>query len=364
MKSVVKKGLSSPFGLTRDGVEAQIYTLGNETGFIADITDYGATLVRLFVPDRHGRCEDVVLGYDHADCYAGQPFFLGGTIGRYGNRIAGGRFTLDGTVHQLSLNNGPAEARCHLHGGLVGFHHRPWNAELRHDAGGSALRLTLRSPDGEEGYPGNLDVAVTYSVPARRNELRIDYEATTDRATPFNPTNHAYWNLRGDAPGDVLGHVLKIAASAYTPVNAALIPRGHHAPVTGTPFDFRAPRPLGECLNAPDKQLRLTGGYDHNYVLDTGGGVFALAARVHEPVSGRVLEVLTTEPGLQLYSGNFLDGSWPGKSGRIHAKHAGFCLETQHFPDSPNQPAFPSTILRPGDVFRSTTIYRFGVAAR
>jgi aldose 1-epimerase len=272
------------------------------------------------------------------------------------------------------------------------------------------FRLTLRSPDGEEGYPGNLDVTVTYSVPADRNELRIDYEATTDRATPFNPTNHAYWNLRGEAGGDVLGHVLQIEASAYTPINAALIPRGHHAPVgsspdvapadpcrgiAGTPFDFRTPHALGARLAADHEQLHLAGGYDHNYVLGagtaqsraespesrvitsgaaidsaSGSRLSTLDSRLHgpaatvlEPESGRVMEVLTTEPGLQLYSGNFLDGSWPGKGGRIHGKHAGFCLETQHFPDSPNQPAFPSTILRPGQVFRSTTIYRFATVA-
>lgn len=353
----------APFGLTRDGAVARIFSLGSETGFRADITDYGATLVRLFAPDRRGRTGDVVLGFNRADDYAGHPFFLGGTIGRYGNRIAGGRFPLDGTVHQLSLNNGPANARCQLHGGLVGFHHRPWIAELREDDRGSVLRLTFRSLEGEEGYPGNLDVTVTYSVLTGRNELRLDTEAITDRATPFNPTNHAYWNLRGDAAGDVLGHVLKIEASAYTPVDAALIPRGRHAPVAGTPFDFRSPRAIGERLTSPDEQLEIAGGYDHNYVLDAGGGALALAATVLEPDSGRVMEVLTTEPGLQLYSGNFLDGSWPGKGGRIHAKHAGFCLETQHFPDSPNQPAFPSTILRPGQVFRSTTIYRFGTTA-
>jgi aldose 1-epimerase len=351
-----------PFGQTRDGFAARIFSLGNASGFRADITDYGATLVRLYVPDRRGQLGDVVLGFDRADDYARHPFFLGGTIGRYGNRIAGGRFTLDGTVHQLSLNHGPVEARCHLHGGLVGFHNRPWVAELREDAVGAVLRLTLRSLAGEEGYPGNLDTMVTYSVPAGRNELRIDYEAATDRATPFNPTNHAYWNLRGEAPGDVLGHVLKIEAAAYTPVNAALIPHGHHAPVAGTPFDFCRPRPMGERLAAVDEQLRLAGGYDHNYVLDAGGGALAPAATVLEPDSGRVMEVLTTEPGLQLYSGNFLDGSWPGKGGRIHGQRTGFCLETQHFPDSPNQPAFPSTILRPGQIFRSTTIYRFGTA--
>jgi aldose 1-epimerase len=354
--------ISIPFGCAPDGTPARLFSLGNASGFRAEISDFGATLVRLFAPDRHGRFGDVVLGFDRADDYARHPFFLGGTIGRYGNRIAGGRFTLDGTVHQLSLNNGPAEARCHLHGGLLGFHHRPWATELREDADGSMVRLTLRSPDGEEGYPGNLDVTVACSVPAGRNELRIDYEATTDRATPFNPTNHAYWNLRGEMPGDVLDHVLKIEASDFTPVDAALIPRGRHTPVTGTPFDFRLPHTMGERLAAPDEQLCLAGGYDHNYVLDAGGGALASAATVLEPDSGRVMEVLTTEPGLQLYSGNFLDGSWPGKGGRIHGKHAGLCLETQHFPDSPNQPAFPSAILRPGQVFRSTTIYRWGIA--
>lgn len=351
-----------PFGCAPDGTPARLFSLANAFGFRADIADYGATLVRLFTPDRHGGFGDVVLGFDRADDYAAHPFFLGGTIGRYGNRIAGGRFTLDGITHQLSLNNGPADARCHLHGGPGGFQHRLWVAEAREDPRGVSLRLTYRSPDGEEGYPGNLDTTVAYTVPADRNELRIDYEARTDRATPVNLTHHSYFNLGGETARDVLDHRLQIEGGHFTPVDAALIPRGDHAPVAGSPLDFRTPRPIGERLADPDEQLRLAGGYDHNYVLDAAGGALAPAATVLEPDSGRVMEVLTTEPGLQFYSGNFLDGSWPGKGGRIHAKHAGFCLETQHFPDSPNQPAFPPTILRPGQVFRSTTIYRFGTA--
>ncbi|MEN9663168.1 MAG: Aldose 1-epimerase precursor [Verrucomicrobiota bacterium] len=355
--------ISASFGRTCDGSEARIFSLRNASGFRAEITDFGAALVRLMAPDRHGRLGDVVLGFDRVSDYAGHPFFLGATVGRYANRIAGGRFALDGVTHQLSLNNGAADARCHLHGGPGGFQHRLWVAETREDPRGVSLRLTCRSPDGEEGYPGSLDTTVAYTVPADRNELRLDYEARTDRATPVNLTHHSYFNLGGETARDVLDHRLQIAAGRFTPINAALIPRGPHLPVAETPFDFRAPRSIGEGIAADDEQLRLAGGYDHNYALDAGGGGLALAATVLEPDSGRVMEVLTTEPGLQLYSGNFLDGSWPGKGGRIHAKHAGFCLETQHFPDSPNQPTFPSTILRPGQVFRSTTIYRFGTAA-
>jgi aldose 1-epimerase len=346
---------SAPFGATPRGF-ARRFTLENAAGLRAELTDYGAALVSLRSPDRHGRPGDVVLGFDSAAEYAGHPFFLGATVGRFANRIAGGRFCLDGTTHQLGLNDGPPAARGHLHGGAQGFHTRLWEAEAVEVVAGTACRFRRRSPDGEEGYPGNLEVAVTYALAADTNDLRLDYEATTDRATPINLTHHSYFNLRGS--GDVLGHRLRIQADRITPVGPALLPLGGFAAVAGTPFDFTAPRAIGERLHADDRQLRVAGGYDHNFVLTGRCAAPTAAAWLHDPASGRTLEVLTTEPGLQFYSGNFLDGSWPGKGGRPHGKHAGLCLEPQHFPDSPNRPDFPVTILRPGQIFRSTTIYR------
>ena len=346
-----------PFGATPRGF-ARCFTLENAAGLRAVLTNYGAALVGLVAPDRRGRPGDVVLGFDAAEDYAGHPFFFGATIGRFANRIAGGRFTLDGAVHQLTLNDGPSYARGQLHGGAQGFHTRLWQAEPVAGADGRALRFRRRSPAGEEGFPGNLEVAVTYSLAAEANDLRLDYEATTDRPTPINLTHHSYFNLRGT--GDVLGHALQIRAESFLPVGPALLPAGAPAQVAGTAFDFTTPRVIGERLGADDPQLRLAGGYDHNFALTSGGGSLASAALLHEPESGRTLEVFTTEPGLQFYSGNFLDGSWPGKGGRHHGRHAGLCLEPQHFPDTPNRPEFPPAILRPGEVFRSTTIYRLG----
>jgi aldose 1-epimerase len=347
--------ISVPFGATPAG-PARRFTLENAAGLRAELTDYGAALLSLVVPDRQGRPGDVVLGFDSAEAYAGHPFFLGATVGRFANRIACGRFTLDGVAHQLTLNDGPPQARGQLHGGAQGFHTRLWQAEEVPGAVGPALRFRRLSPDGEEGFPGNLEVTVTYSLAPDANDLRLDYQAATDRATPVNLTHHSYFNLRGD--GDVLDHRLRIDAEQFTPVGPGLLPLAGLTPVAGTPFDFTAPRAIGERLRADDPQLRLAGGYDHNYVLRNRGGPLAAAAGLHDPETGRTLEVLTTEPGLQFYSGNFLDGTWPGKGGRHHGRHAGLCLEPQHFPDSPNRPDFPSTILRPGRTFRSTSLYR------
>jgi aldose 1-epimerase len=352
---------SAPFGATPRGI-ARRFTLENAAGLRAELTDYGAALVSLLAPDRDGRPGDVVLGFDSAEEYAGHPFFFGATVGRFANRIAGGRFVLDGEVRQLTLNDGPPQARGQLHGGAQGFHTRIWQAEEVPGAPGAAVRFRRRSPEGEEGYPGNLEVAVTYTLAPDTNDLRLDYEATTDRATPINLTHHSYFNLRGS--GDVLGHRLRIDADRFTPVGPALLPLPGLAPVAGTPFDFSTPRAIGERLQDDNDQLRVAGGYDHNFVLRNRGDAPTPAAWLHDPDSGRTLEVLTTEPGLQFYSGNFLDGSWPGKGGRVHGRHAGLCLEPQHYPDSPNRADFPPVILRPGAVFRSTTVFRLGTDRR
>ena len=350
-----------PFGQTPAGRTAQLFTLQNAAGFRADIADYGGTIVRLFAPDRAGKFDDITLGFESVGDYIAHSPYFGALIGRFGNRIAHGRFTLDGQTHELPINNRPGGIGSHLHGG-DGYDKVFWQAEPFASADGPALRLTYLSRDGEQGYPGNLAVTVVYTLTAQ-NELRMDYSATTDRATPVNLTNHAYFNLAGDGSGDILGHELMVHASRYTPVDAGLIPTGELAPVAGTPFDFRTPRLVGERINSPDLQLIHAGGYDHNFVLDRADGgnatPLSLAATVHEPRSGRVLEVLTTEPGVQFYSGNFLDGSVPGKNGHRYPHRNGFCLETQHFPDSPNRPSFPSTILRPGETYRTTTVYRF-----
>jgi aldose 1-epimerase len=340
-----------PYGKTPRGETVELFTLTNQHGLQAAITNYGGIVVSLLVPDRHARLADVVLGFDSLDGYlAGHPYF-GAIIGRYGNRIANARFTLDGITYSLAANNGPH----HLHGGIRGFDKAVWNVVT---ASRNLLRLSHLSPDGDEGYPGALRVEVTYTLtPA--NELRIDYVATTDKPTVVNLTNHSYFNLAGQGRTDVLLHQVKFHADYFTPVGAGLIPTGELRPVRGTPFDFTTFRTIGERINAPDEQIRFGGGYDHNFVLRSRGGSLALAAEVYEPTSGRVMEVLTTEPGMQFYTGNFLDGSIRGKSGKPYGKRAAFCLETQHFPDSPNQPSFPSTVLRPGQQFQSTTVYRF-----
>lgn len=354
--------MTKSFGQTPEGTTAQLHTLENASGFRVDITDYGATVVNLLVPDRHGHLADVVLGFDSVEGYIKDSPYFGATIGRCGNRIAHGRFQLDGKSYTLDTNNTPGGIPCHLHGGVRGFHTVLWRAERLSAVDGNALRLSYRSADGEEGYPGNLDVTVTFTV-TRDNALRIEYQATTDAPTIVNLTNHSYFNLAGEGVDHVLGHILSLNASAYTPVNAGLIPTGEIAPVADTPFDFTAPHTFGERIELPNEQLRFAGGYDHNFVLDrpAGSDALALAATVLEPQSGRLMEVFTTEPGLQFYSGNFLAGAFAGKHGHVYPKRGGFCLETQHFPDSPNQPSFPSVVLRPGATLRSTTVYRFSI---
>jgi aldose 1-epimerase len=344
----------SDFGKTADGTPVDLYVLTNSRGVSAKITNYGAILTELHVPDRDGKSANVVLGFDNLKSYlAGHPFF-GATVGRVANRIAKGKFTLDGKEHKLAVNNGPNA----LHGGLKGFDKAVWKAEQINAADGVAVKLTHRSPDGDEGYPGNLDVSVTYTL-TNANELKIDYTATTDKATPVNLTNHSYFNLAGPASGDVLGHELMLAADQYTPADETLIPTGKIEPVKGTPLDFTTPTKIGARI---DQFKGSTGGYDHNYVLRGGEGKGPwLAARVHEPKTGRVMEMLTTEPGVQLYTANFLDGKLKGTDGVVYKKHQGFCLEAQHYPDSVNQPAFPSVILRPGKTYTQTTVHRFSV---
>ena len=350
--------MSSYFGTLPDGRSAQLHSLENAHGFRAEISDYGGTVVRLFARDRKGNRADVVLGFDSVEGYLAHSPYFGCLIGRFGNRIAGGTFSLGGRRFALAKNNTPGGIACHLHGGLKGFDKVLWQAEPFAAADGPGLRLRYHSAEGEEGYPGNLDVTVTYVVTAD-DALRIDYTATTDQPTPVNPTNHSYFNLAGEGTGDVLGHALTLNARTCTPVTAGLIPTGEIAPVAGTPLDFTAPHTIGERIAVPNEQLRFAGGYDHNFVLNRSGDGLVLAATAFEPQSGRLLEVHTTEPGIQFYSGNFLDGSFAGKNGHVYRHRHGFCLETQHFPDSPNQPNFPSTILQPGATFRSTTIYRF-----
>ena len=348
------------FGTTRRGESVSLYTLKNPHGMELTVTNYGGIIVSLRVPDRGGKLDDVVLGYDSlADYERSSPYF-GAIIGRYGNRIARGRFTLDGRAYTLATNNGPN----HLHGGVRGFDKVVWEAAPFERRGGDSVGLVFRhtSPDGDEGYPGTLRATVTYTLTGK-NELIFDYHATTDRATPVNLTQHSYFNLAGDGKGDILGHVVTINADRFTPVDSTLIPTGEIRSVAGTPFDFRTPTPIGARIEQNDQQLRYGPGYDHNFVLNKSGkqGEPTLAARVLEPTSGRVMEIYTTEPGLQFYSGNFLDGTLRGKKGVVYKHRYGFAMETQHFPDSPNKPAFPSTILRPGEEYRSRTIYRFGV---
>ena len=331
-----------------------VHSLHNDHGLDLRVANRGGIILSLKVPDRDGRLDDVVLGYDAEGDYTDDPSYFGAIIGRFANRIAHSRFTLDGREYELTANQPPH----HLHGGEQGFAAAIWAVEPVLDDEGPGLQLHYTSPHGEEGYPGTLEVGVRYTV-TDANELVVTYTATTDRTTPLNLTQHSYFNLAGHDAGDVLGHVVTIPADRFTPVDDDLIPMGELRDVAGTPLDFTEPTPLGARIRAPDEQLERCGGYDHNYVLSgSGDGRLRLAARVYEPGSGRVLEVRTTEPGLQLYSGNHLDGV-AGKHGAVYGRHAGLALETQHFPDSPNQPTFPSTILRPDETFRSRTVYRF-----
>jgi len=336
----------SSFGKLPDGTVVSLYTLTNANGLVAKVTNYGTIITELHVPDRQGKLGDVVLGFDDFAPYLKEHPFFGATVGRVANRIARGRFTLNGRTYTLAVNNVPN----HLHGGLKGFDKKLWKAET---LAGAAVRFSYTSPDGEEGYPGTLSVTVTMTL-TDANELRLDYAATTDKPTPVNLTNHSFFNLAGT--GNALGHELMIAADHYTPTNNALIPTGEIKPVKGTPLDFTTLQPIGARLaqlhNDPI-------GYDTNYVLNSGGKSLALAARVCEPGSGRVMEVHTTQPGVQLYTANFLDGSLTGKRGVAYQRHDALCLETQHFPDSVNHPVFPSVILRPGEAYHQTTIFKF-----
>lgn len=346
--------IERPFGTMPDGRDVDLYMLTNENGMQASVTTYGGIVTALTAPDRHGGFTDVVLGFDAFEGYlAGHPYF-GAIIGRYCNRIGNGTFDLDGRTYTLARNNDGH----HLHGGVTGFDKALWLAAPGVTDAGPRLQMTYVSQDGEEGYPGRLEVVVSYTL-TNDNELRIDSRATTDRPTHVNLTNHSYFNLAGPGGGDILNHIVTINAERFTPVDAGLIPTGELRHVAGTPMDFRSPVAIGARIDDDDQQLRFGHGYDHNWILNMAGMALSFAARVSEPTTGRVMEVLTTEPGVQFYSGNFLDGSLTGKADTVFRRRCAFCLETQHFPDSPNRPEFPTTILRPGDVYRTTTIYRF-----
>ena len=342
------------FGTTGDGTGVDVFTLRNTSGVEMRAITYGGIITSLKVPDRLGAMGDIFLCFDSLDGYLkGHPFF-GAIAGRYGNRIGKGRFTLDGKTYALATNNGPN----HLHGGVRGFDKFVWQAEPM--SGRTGVIFSRTSADGEEGYPGTLSVRVSYEL-TDRNELIVDYHATTDKATPVNLTQHSYFNLAGDGAGDILQHRMLINADRYTPVDATLIPTGELAPVKGTPFDFTTATAIGARIGDSHPQLKNGQGYDHNWVLNRSGDDLSLAARVVEPSTGRTLEVSTTEPGVQFYTGNFLDGKLTGKGGHVYQRRNGFCLETQHFPDSPNKPNFPSSIVKPGQEYSSKTVFTFGV---
>ena len=328
--------------------------LTNSKGMSVTILTRGAVVQSIKVPDRAGHVADVVLGFDTPQGYLATNPYFGAIVGRYGNRIAKGRFSLDGKEYKLAVNDGENS----LHGGLKGFDKVIWNARRIDTADGAAEEMTYLSKDGEEGYPGNLTVKVTYTVTGN-NELKIDYDLTTDQDTVVNVTNHSYFNLSGQGEGDILGDELTLNADRYTPVDKGLIPTGELASVDKTPLDFRKPTPIGTRINDDFPQLKLAHGYDHNFVINRSGPGLTLAARVHDPKTGRVMEVLTTEPGVQFYTGNFLDGTIHGKGGKTYPIHAALCLETQHFPDSPNHPDFPTATLKAGARYQSTTVYRF-----
>lgn len=343
----------SPFGTLPDGTAIELFTLTNASGMEVRVITYGGIVTAIKVADRNGKLDDVVLGYDSLEGYVKNPAYLGALIGRYANRIGKAQFTLDGRTYQLAANNDGNT----LHGGIKGFDKAVWQAESFEKPGQAGIVLTHTSPDGDEGYPGTLAVRVTYTL-TDTNELSFDYSATTDKPTVLNLTYHGYFNLAGAGSGDVLGHLMRINADRYTPVDATLIPLGELAAVTGTPLDFRNLTTIGARIDADHPQIKLGAGYDHNFVINRQGNELASAARVEEPKSGRVLEVHTTEPGVQFYSANHLNG-FTGKAGHVYDKRNAFCLETQHYPDSPNKSAFPTTTLRPGEVFHSRTVYAF-----
>lgn len=353
MRGTIKK---ESFGKTTGGEQIDLYRLTNKKGMEVSITNFGATVVTLKVPDRAGKAADIVLGYDTLEGYENGSSYFGATVGRYGNRIGGGKFSIDGKTYSLPKNNGENT----LHGGIVGFNKRVWKAREIAAPGGESLEMSYLSADGEEGFPGNLSVKIVFTLPAERNELKIDYTATTDKDTVLNLTNHSYFNLGGEGNGDILDHVVTLHAKQFTPVDKTLIPTGELKNVAGTPLDFNSSTAIGKRINQSDEQLVFGKGYDHNWVLVRAGGGngLSIAAEAYDPKSGRKLEVLTTEPGVQFYSGNFLDGA-KGKGGKPYPQRAAFCLETQHFPDSPNHPNFPSTLLKPNAVFRSQTVFRF-----
>ncbi|MGA7400536.1 MAG: aldose epimerase family protein [Candidatus Sulfotelmatobacter sp.] len=342
-----------PFGHTADGTAVDLYTLADDKVELR-ITNYGGIIVSLRAPDRNGKSDDIVLGYDSLDKYIAKTAYFGAIIGRYANRIAHGSFQLDGKTYSIPKNDGDNT----LHGGIIGFDKVVWTArEIK-----NGIELTYVSKDGDQGFPGTLTTTVRYTLDG--NALRIEYSATTDKDTVLNLTNHSYFNLLGQAKGEVLGHVVKINASKITPVDAALIPTGELKSVEGTPFDFRTPHSIGERIDANDEQLHFGLGYDENFVLDHPEGQLAEAAEVYEPTTGRILKVLTTEPAIQFYTGNHLDGSITGKDGRVYKPRFAFCLETDHYPDSPNHPSFPSTELKPGQKFHSVTVYEFSAGSR
>ncbi|MBI5915136.1 MAG: galactose mutarotase [Bacteroidetes bacterium] len=351
----------SPFGTLPDGTSVDLYTLTNKNGLEAKITNYGGIVVSLKTPDRNGKFEDIVLGYDSLAQYVADNPYFGAIVGRYGNRIAKGRFTLEGKTYTLAKNNG----ENHLHGGLKGFDKAVWEASPFKANGGVSLTLSRISPDMEEGYPGNLELRVIYSL-TNDDKFQIEYSAASDKSTHINLTHHSYFNLTGNAKRDILGHVLNINSRAYMPVDSGLIPLGFYKMLAGTPFDFQQPKPIGQDINAADEQLKFGQGYDHCWVLTREAaaipdGKMFLAATVYEPESGRVMEISTTEPGIQFYSGNFLDGKYKGKGGVVYQDRWGFCLETQHMPDSPNHPEYPPTVLSPGFIYSSATVHKFSV---
>ena len=345
------------FGKTASGQTISLFTLTNANGLEARIMDYGGIVVSLKVPDRHGHLDDVVLGFDSPDGYATTSQYFGSLIGRYANRIGKARFALNGVEYKLAANNGAN----HLHGGLNGFNKIVWKARPVKTPDGAAIELTYLSKDGEEGYPGNLSVTVVYTL-TNSNELKMEYRGTTDQDTVVNLTQHSYFNLAGQGQGDILKHELMINAARFTPVDEGSIPTGELRSVKGTPFDFTRPTTIGLRIDQDDEQLKLAHGYDHNWVLEGKMGTLRKAAMVHEPTTGRVMEIWTTEPGIQLYTGNFLNGSKIGKDRKPYQLHYAFCLETQHYPDSPNKPQFPTTTLKKTARYRSTTIYRFSTA--
>ena len=344
--------------MVEDFDRIQLYTLSNSNGMKVKVTNFGAIVTSIVVPDRDGKFSDIALGYDQLEDYINavdKPYF-GAIVGRYGNRIAKGEFTLDGESYSLAVNNSPN----HLHGGVIGFDKVVWDAKLTRGPEWQGVELKYLAKDMEEGYPGNLSITVTYKLTSA-NELRVDYHATTDKATPVNLTQHTYFNLKGEGEGTILDHELMINAKRYTPVDSTLIPTGELAPVQGTPFDFTSSKTIGRDIGQDDTQLEYGLGYDHNFVLDRDSDGLSHAATVYEPASGREMVIHTTEPGIQFYCGNFLDGRLIGKAGKPYIHRGGFCLETQHYPDSPNQKSFPSCILRPDGVYQTTTVFTFNV---